>query len=63
MKIYVLRHELRTKSPLFFTSLTKKGMDNADKLNDILNNIDFDIIYTSPFLRTIQTVLPYCKKK
>ena len=22
----------------------------------------FDIIYTSPFLRTIQTILPYCKQ-
>ena len=62
MKIYVLRHELRTESPLFFTSLTKKGMYNSEKLKYTLNNIDFDIIYTSPFLRTIQTILPYCKQ-
>ena len=62
MKIYVLRHELRTESPLFFTSLTNKGKINSEKLADILNNIDFDIIYSSPFLRTIQTILPYCKQ-
>ena len=62
MKIYVLRHELRTDSPLFFTSLTQEGFNNSEKLKSTLHDIDFDIIYSSPFLRTIQTVLPYCKK-
>ena len=62
MKIYVLRHELRTESPLFFTSLTQEGLNNSEKLKNVLNEIDFDVVYTSPFLRTIQTILPYCKQ-
>jgi broad specificity phosphatase PhoE len=62
MKIYVVRHEKRYESPTFFTSLTNDGIDDADKLANQLNNIDFDYIYSSPFLRTIQTVYPYCVK-
>ena len=59
--IYIVRHELRYDDPTFFTSLTNEGQKNAEKLSEKFNNIDFDIIYSSPFLRTIQTVLPYCK--
>ena len=62
MIIYIVRHELRYHCPTFFTSLTNEGKNNAEKLVKQLNEIDFDIIYSSPFLRTIQTVLPYCKK-
>lgn len=61
MIIYVVRHELRYNNPTFFTSLTNKGQNNAEKLSEKFNNINFDIIFSSPFLRTIQTVLPYCK--
>jgi len=62
MKIYIVRHEKRYESPTFFTSLTNEGKNDAEKLAEQLNEIEFDYIYSSPFLRTIQTVYPYCKK-
>ena len=62
MKIYIVRHEKRYESPTFFTSLTNEGKNDAEKLAEQLNDIEFDYIYSSPFLRTIQTVYPYCKK-
>ena len=61
MKLLLLRHCERFPSPLFFTTLTKKGFEDADKLvEDLPQNID--IIYCSPFLRTLQTIYPYCQK-
>ena len=59
MTIYVLRHERRFSSPKFFTSLTKKGLENSVKLVDKINKLNIDIIFCSPFLRTIQTIYPY----
>jgi len=55
-----MRHEIRYAHPGFFTSLTLKGKYNAEKLEN--QNTDFDFIFVSPFLRTIQTILPYCRK-
>lgn len=62
MKIYIVRHEKRYSSPIFQTSLTAEGVNNSIDLAEQLNSINFDIIYSSPFLRTIQTAFPYCKK-
>ena len=59
MTIYVSRHERRFSSPKFFTSLTKKGLENSVKLIDKINKLNINIIYCSPFLRTIQTIYPY----
>jgi broad specificity phosphatase PhoE len=58
MKFIIIRHGNRFESPLYFTPLTKTGLEQADKLVDILPQVD--IIYSSPFLRTLQTVYPYC---
>tara|TARA_B100000963_G_C22295666_1_gene523362 strand:- start:106 stop:645 length:540 start_codon:yes stop_codon:yes gene_type:complete len=63
MKLILLRHEERGQHPGFFTSLTNRGLLNS---NNLINKIDEhqpDIIYSSPFLRTIQTIRPYALKK
>jgi broad specificity phosphatase PhoE len=63
MKIYILRHEDRTMDGTFFSPLTQEGLDNSIKLIEVLNKCNIDIIYSSPFIRTLQTVLPYSKSK
>jgi broad specificity phosphatase PhoE len=60
MKIYLLRHEERFEPPAFYTNLTPNGLENSVKLKDILNKEKIDIIYSSPFLRVLQTIMPYC---
>ena len=61
MKLIILRHEVRPNSSLFFTPLTEDGKINAEELkNKLPSNID--IIYSSPFLRTLQTIYPYCRE-
>ncbi len=61
MKIYLLRHEIRDlKNPTFYSPLLNQWLRNAQKLKYTLKYIDFDIIYSSPFKRVLQTVKPYC---
>lgn len=62
MKIYILRHERRHSNPNFDTSLTEYGLENANTLSDILENLNIDTIYCSPFKRIIQTIEPFLKK-
>ncbi len=60
MRLILLRHEERDlKDPRFFTELTIKGKENALKLMNKLSNEKIDIIFSSPFLRTLQTIYPY----
>ena len=63
MKLYILRHEDRTMDASFFSPLTKEGLENSVKLIDILNKEKIDTIYSSPFIRTLQTIYPYSKSK
>jgi len=62
MKIYILRHEKRYDSHDYDTSLTEEGLSNANKLKDVLKKLDLDIIFSSPYKRTIQTVEPFLKE-
>ena len=62
MKLYILRHEDRTQDCSFFAPLTKEGLNNAEKIANLLNNHKIDVIYSSPFIRTLQTIAPYLKK-
>lgn len=62
MKLILLRHEKRENYPGFYSSLTKDGLKDSSKLVKKLNKLDIDIIYCSPFIRTIQTIHPYCIK-
>ncbi len=60
MKLINIRHGERFDSTLYFTPLTAKGLKQADNLADILKSYKIDIVYSSPFLRTLQTIYPYC---
>jgi 2,3-bisphosphoglycerate-dependent phosphoglycerate mutase len=62
MKIYILRHEERTKDASFFSPLTKQGHKNAQNLVNTLEKLNINKIYCSPYIRTLQTIHPYSKK-
>ena len=60
-KIYILRHGERDNSIDFDTLLTPRGVQRAEKeICQVLQRINFDEIYCSPFIRTLQTIKPYC---
>ena len=59
MKIYILRHEDRTSDCSFFSPLTELGLNNSNKLISVLEKLNIDIIFSSPFIRTLLTVKPY----
>ena len=61
MKIYILRHELRDLSDTSFLSpLLSEGLNRTKKdLKDILNTLDINVVYSSPFIRALQTIHPY----
>lgn len=63
MKIYILRHEDRTQDCSFFAPLTKQGLDNSVKLIDKLKKHNINLVFSSPFIRTLQTIYPYVKEK
>ena len=63
MKIYILRHEDRTMDATFFSPLTQDGLDKSVKLIDILDKHNINCIFTSPFIRTLQTIHPYAKSR
>jgi broad specificity phosphatase PhoE len=68
IRILLLRHEERNMlDPRFFTSLTEKGLQKANDLKDTLEKYDkkykIDAIYSSPFLRTMQTIYPYAQSE
>ena len=62
MKIYLLRHEKRFNNRNFNTDLTNEGMKDANNLVTILEGLDLDHIFVSPYKRVIQTIEPYLKK-
>lgn len=63
MKIYILRHEERTKDATFFSPLTKNGLIKSINLIPILEKLKITTIFCSPFIRTLQTILPFSKHK
>jgi broad specificity phosphatase PhoE len=62
MRIYILRHEDRTQDATMFSPLTEEGLENSIKLIDDLEDLDINKIYSSPFIRTLQTIYPYANK-
>ena len=62
MKIFILRHEDRTQDATFFSPLTSTGLDNSMNLVKVLKKYNINKIYSSPFIRTLQTITPYSKK-
>jgi 2,3-bisphosphoglycerate-dependent phosphoglycerate mutase len=63
MKIFILRHEDRTKDCSFFSPLTKQGLENAVNLVPHLKENKVNLIFSSPFIRTLQTIYPYSKEE
>ena len=59
MKIFLLRHEDRTQDPTMFSPLTEDGLKNSLYLVNILKKLKVDTIYSSPYVRTLQTIYPY----
>ena len=62
MKIYFLRHEKRPQEQTFEISLTEEGRQNAQKLIPLLDSLSIQQIYSSPFLRCLETLHPFCKE-
>jgi len=62
MKLYILRHEDRTMDLTFFSPLTKNGLENSVELIKYLEIEKINIIYSSPYIRTLQTIYPYNNK-
>jgi len=62
MKIYLLRHEDRTMDLTFFSPLTKNGLENSNELVKYLEREKINTIYSSPYIRTLQTIYPFSKK-
>ena len=63
MKLYILRHEDRTQDATMFSPLTAEGLKNSVRLIDILKDLEIDIVYSSPYIRTLQTVHPFVKDR
>ena len=62
MKLYILRHEDRTMDLTFFSPLTKNGLEKSINLINYLEKEKINSIYSSPYIRTLQTIYPYSKK-
>jgi broad specificity phosphatase PhoE len=63
MRLFLIRHEARTPNdPTFWSPLTPTGLRNAlyQMAPELQTVIQPTHIYTSPLLRCIQTVAPYC---
>lgn len=62
MKLILLRHEERGADIGFYSNLTENGILKSYSLAVILKKMKIDIIFSSPFIRTLQTIYPYCLK-
>lgn len=63
MKIILLRHEERGIDIGFLSNLTENGIIKSfSNLPKKLKKLKIDLIFSSPFIRTLQTIFPYCNK-
>jgi broad specificity phosphatase PhoE len=61
--IFLMRHEQRGISTSFETPLTQRGKENAATIIcQQLEQNNIDVIYSSPFVRVLQTIQPFCRK-
>ena len=60
MKIVIVSCATYQSSNEYSTMLTKVGFEQAEKLVSILKSLNPDLIYASPFVRTLQTIYPFC---
>jgi 2,3-bisphosphoglycerate-dependent phosphoglycerate mutase len=59
--IYLLRHEQRGKDVTFTSRLTEQGCIRSSALVSTLQQLSITSIYSSPFVRTLQTIRPYAE--
>jgi len=60
MKMYVMRHEVRDPVDVSFTSgLVPEGQERAGQLVQTLKDLGVTHVYSSPYLRCLQTVQPF----
>lgn len=60
MKIILLRHEERGVDVSYHSNLTDNGIINScTSLKKKLEKMEIDVIFSSPFIRTLQTIYPY----
>ncbi len=63
MKIVILNATASLSSNEYSTILSEQGLIDADKIATYLaEEINPDIIYSSPYVRALQTIYPYCQK-
>ncbi|TCJ04365.1 histidine phosphatase family protein [Cytobacillus praedii] len=60
-KIYLIRHCQAVGQPPE-SQLTAEGMKQADRLADFLSSFKVDRIISSPFLRAVETIMPFAQK-
>ena len=60
MKLYLLRHQIRGPNQTFYSPLLIDGLYNSDKLKFTLEKLNINLIFSSPFIRCLQTIKPYC---
>lgn len=60
MKLYLLRHQIRGPNQTFYSPLLIDGLYNSDKLKYTLKELNITLIFSSPFIRCLQTIKPYC---
>lgn len=57
-----MRHFERYDSIDYFTELNDMGKNNAKDKITYLEKLNINLIFCSPFIRTIQSIEPYCQK-
>ncbi len=60
MRLFFIRHEERPDNPAFKTQLTESGQFRAaTSIKDKLSKLGITTIFSSPFIRVLQTIQPF----
>lgn len=60
-RIYLVRH-CKAEGQEQTAKLTTEGVAQSHQLADFLDKRDIDYIVTSPFVRAIETIIPFCNR-
>lgn len=61
--LFLVRHAEKVSDGSADPDLTAAGAERADELAYILGHVDLDAVYSTPYSRTKQTVLPTAKQR
>ena len=62
MIIYIIRHEDRTQDATMFSPLTESGLKNSNNLIKVIDDLNINFIYSSPYIRTYKQFIHFLKK-